>query len=53
MNRFYLIIKITLLFFFIILSSVSTLNAQQSKDNFWDSVRFGGGIGLSFGDGFF
>ena len=53
MNRFYLIIKITLLFFFIILSSVSTLNAQQSQDNFWDSVRFGGGIGLSFGDGFF
>ncbi|MBP0904687.1 alpha-ketoglutarate decarboxylase [Mariniflexile gromovii] len=53
MNRFYLIIKIYALFFFIILSSVGTLNAQESNNNFWNSVRFGGGIGLSFGDGFF
>jgi hypothetical protein len=33
------------------------LKAQNSMDNstvnFWDNVRFGGGLGLSFGDGFF
>ncbi|MFV0566885.1 MAG: alpha-ketoglutarate decarboxylase [Flavobacteriaceae bacterium] len=27
--------------------------AQQQPNNFWQQVRFGGGIGLSFGDGFF
>ncbi|WP_308993146.1 alpha-ketoglutarate decarboxylase [Mariniflexile litorale] len=32
---------------------MSTLNAQQGSSNFWNSVRFGGGIGLSFGDDFF
>lgn len=26
---------------------------QDSTDSFWDDVRFGGSIGLSFGDGFF
>ena len=26
---------------------------QKSKSDFWNHVRFGGGIGLSFGDGFF
>jgi len=25
----------------------------SSKANFWDSVEYGGGIGLNFGDGFF
>ncbi|MFC4399394.1 alpha-ketoglutarate decarboxylase [Mariniflexile soesokkakense] len=29
------------------------MNAQQNNSDFWNSVRFGGGIGLSFGDGFF
>lgn len=29
------------------------LVAQQKPDSFWKHVRFGGGIGLSFGDGFF
>ncbi|WP_338731916.1 alpha-ketoglutarate decarboxylase [Mangrovimonas cancribranchiae] len=28
-------------------------NAQEHSSNFWQHVRFGGGIGLSFGDGFF
>ncbi len=27
--------------------------AQEKHDNLWDHVRFGGGIGLSFGDGYF
>ncbi|TXD70976.1 alpha-ketoglutarate decarboxylase [Aequorivita lipolytica] len=27
--------------------------AQNQQYNFWQHVRFGGGIGLSFGDGFF
>lgn len=31
----------------------STINAQESNESFWNNVRFGGGLGLSFGDGFF
>jgi len=31
----------------------TNLNAQETPSNFWKNVRFGGGIGLSFGDGFF
>jgi len=37
----------------------STVSFSQTRDdndrnnNFWKNVRFGGGIGLSFGDGFF
>lgn len=27
--------------------------AQDKQNNFWERVRIGGGIGLSFGDGFF
>jgi len=40
---------------FLILSTISM--AQQAPDKtsseFWEKVRFGGGVGLSFGDGFF
>lgn len=25
----------------------------QTENNFWDHVRFGGGLGISFGDGYF
>lgn len=53
MNRFYLIIKFYLLFFLIIFGAANKLYGQQNKDDFWNHVRFGGGIGLSFGDGFF
>lgn len=28
-------------------------SAQEQKPSFWSHVRFGGGIGLSFGNGFF
>ncbi|WP_341214845.1 alpha-ketoglutarate decarboxylase [uncultured Wocania sp.] len=27
--------------------------AQQKTSDFWNQVRFGGGVGLSFGDGYF
>lgn len=30
-----------------------TLSAQNETNNFWNNVRFGGGVGLSFGNGFF
>lgn len=35
------------------LSAMSQINARQGAPDFWSHVRFGGGIGLSFGDGFF
>lgn len=30
-----------------------SLGQNQQQNEFWDHVRFGGGIGLSFGNGFF
>lgn len=33
--------------------SVAQNNSQKASNEFWENVRFGGGIGLSFGDGFF
>jgi len=33
--------------------SFLNIKAQENSNNFWKQVRFGGGIGLSFGDGFF
>ena len=53
MNPFSLIIKKIVLFFAIIFTGLSTIGAQQNNNTFWNQVRFGGGIGLSFGDGFF
>ena len=35
------------------LFSFYNLTAQEDTNDFWERVRFGGGIGLSFGDGFF
>lgn len=52
---------IFLVIYFVLFSSLSTLNAQTSnnksnlqaqKSEFWQKVRFGGGLGLSFGSGF-
>lgn len=34
-------------------SAVAQLASSQTSPDFWSHVRFGGGIGLSFGDGFF
>jgi hypothetical protein len=42
---------IVFLFFNCTLASFS--QNQDNIDNFWNHVRFGGGVGLSFGDGFF
>jgi len=33
--------------------SANDSKAQTQQNEFWQHVRFGGGIGLSFGDGFF
>lgn len=35
------------------LNSLAQIQTSQSATDFWNHVRFGGGIGLSFGDGFF
>lgn len=53
MNRFYLIIKYILLIFVMITATTITMQGQENKDDFWSHVRFGGGFGLGFGDGFF
>ena len=34
-------------------SFLISINGQENKNNFWNHVRYGGGIGLGFGDGFF
>ena len=47
------LIYITFLASIFSLSLYGQENDQQSTANFWNNVRFGGGIGLSFGDGFF
>lgn len=32
---------------------ISTISAQDNNTNFWNNVRYGGGIGISIGNGFF
>ena len=44
-------VKTTLLS--ILLCMSLCVSAQENSNDFWKHVRFGGGIGLSFGDGFF
>ncbi|WP_298901499.1 alpha-ketoglutarate decarboxylase [uncultured Psychroserpens sp.] len=38
---------------FLNFSIVSFSQTQDKPNDFWEHVRFGGGLGLSFGDGFF
>lgn len=47
--------KKTVIFAFLVISTSLTFSQNTSSDSsdFWKHVRFGGGIGLSFGDGFF
>ena len=47
--------KKTLIFAFLVISTSLTFSQNTSSDSsdFWKHVRLGGGIGLSFGDGFF
>ena len=33
--------------------SYSQVKTQNNKNDFWDHIRFGGGVGLNFGDGYF
>jgi predicted porin len=42
--------KIVLIFIFM---TSFTFSQQNNTSDFWKNVRYGGGIGLSFGDGFF
>lgn len=47
------IIKSTATLVLLILFGTANSSAQESDSNFWNKVRYGGGIGLSFGDGYF
>lgn len=49
-KRIFLTITCSLLVFGILFAQQ---NDQKQKSDFWNHVRFGGGIGLNFGDGFF
>ncbi|MBT0607803.1 alpha-ketoglutarate decarboxylase [Aequorivita echinoideorum] len=35
------------------MASFQQTSAQETQQNFWQNVRYGGGLGLSFGNGFF
>jgi len=41
------------LFFLFIFLCINNLSGQEVKSDFWNHVRFGGGFGLNFGNGFF
>ena len=43
----------TSIFIVLLVLSCLEMKAQEQKSQFWSHVRIGGGIGLSFGDGFF
>ena len=53
MNINAIIPKIELLAFVIFLFFSTSTRAQQKSKDFWSHVRYGGGIGFSFGEGFF
>ena len=42
-----------ILFSLLVVFSTNKSFAQNQENEFWEHVRFGGGIGMSFGDGFF
>lgn len=45
--------KSFLVFIAFIFFSLTGFSQNSQKPNFWNNVRFGGGIGLNFGNGFF
>ncbi|MEO6348455.1 MAG: alpha-ketoglutarate decarboxylase [Aquaticitalea sp.] len=45
--------KIPLLFLFVTMVSSALFAQNEHSKDFWNHVHYGGGIGLSFGDGFF
>ncbi|MBU3822193.1 alpha-ketoglutarate decarboxylase [Flavobacteriaceae bacterium XHP0103] len=53
MNQIITIQKKGLLIFLLFFGFHNLILSQQKPNDFWSHVRFGGGIGLSFGDGFF
>ena len=53
MKTFLIINKKIILIILVVSFSLNHLMAQQKTSYFWSHVRFGGGIGLSFGDNFF
>lgn len=52
MERTVLRLIAKLLLIFVLMHSNKAL-AQDQQYNFWDQVRFGGGVGLNFGNGYF
>ncbi|WP_396602346.1 alpha-ketoglutarate decarboxylase [Algibacter sp. R77976] len=53
MNSLLSITKKKILFIIMLTLCFQNINAQDSNSDFWNHVRFGGGLGLNFGDGFF
>jgi len=53
MKSFFSINKAFVVFLIIFISLVNQSNSQNYKSDFWEHVKYGGGIGLNFGDGFF
>lgn len=53
MNLILSISKKTSLIIIILSFCYQNSKAQEVKSDFWNHVRFGGGLGLNFGDGFF
>lgn len=45
--------KKNILFLFVTFFCIQSIVGQQKTNDFWNHVRFGGGVGLNFGDGFF
>lgn len=53
MNKILSVYKKTTFFFIIALFSLQNATTQENKSDFWNHVRYGGGLGLNFSDGFF
>lgn len=53
MDLLFNIRKKTVVLATLFLSTIFYSQAQQNNNVFWDHVRFGGGLGLNFGDDFF
>ena len=45
--------RIVIVFSILFIISIQQSNSQNFKSDFWEHVKYGGGIGLNFGDGFF
>lgn len=53
MKPFFSINKAIVVFLIFFISLVNQSHSQNFKSDFWEHVKYGGGIGLNFGDGFF